>query len=377
MGYFHGGQVYDFVTPLDLLRFKPLSLFERIRCGLLTLYLQKTANGLKYEKQTAVSWLRRAAGEHAYQVLFEPPLRGKFGSQRDEVSMTWFWGKVRLRAGSRQAGMTKEVLGYPRGSFQIVLDALAEQIRALGGQVLTSAPVRRVVTQEGRASALQTDAAAGRSELVFDKIIATTPSTAFLKMAPDLPEAYAAKLRWVRYQAALCLALKMNQSLSRIYWLNVSDPQVRFVAAIEHTNYIPPENYGGYRLLYLSNYLERSDPLYAMSKEELLAAYTPSLRRINPAFDPSWVAESWLFRDDAGQPIVTCDYAEHIPEQRTPIRDLYLANTTQIYPRRSRHELFRASGAGHCGAGEPGYPKGIDLNDPGSVTSETRSRLCH
>jgi len=343
MGYFHGGQVYDFVTPLDLLRFSPLSFLDRIRCGLLTLYLQRTANGLKFERYTASEWLRRAAGERAYKVLFEPPLRGKFGDHYHEVSMTWFWGKVRLRAGSRKGGMTKEVLGYPKGSFQILLDALAERIRSLGGRVYTSAPVRRVVVEGGRAAGLQiargvlselgaTHAQADPDVALFDKVIATVPSPIFLSLAPDLPAPYAAKLRWVRYQTALCLILKMKGSLSRIYWLNISDPQMRFVAAIEHTNYVPAEAYGGYRLLYLSNYLERDDPLCSMSKEELLATYTSSAQRINPAFSPEWVVESWLFRDDAGQPIVTRDYAQHIPEHRTPIPDLYLANTTQIYP---------------------------------------------
>ena len=35
---------------------------------------------------------------------------------------------------------------------------------------------------------------------------------------------------------------------------------------------------------------------------------------------------------DAAQPIVTRGYSERIPDHRTPVRGLYLANTTQIYP---------------------------------------------
>ena len=35
---------------------------------------------------------------------------------------------------------------------------------------------------------------------------------------------------------------------------------------------------------------------------------------------------------DAAQPIVTRRYSERIPDHRTPIPGLYLANTTQIYP---------------------------------------------
>jgi len=60
--------------------------------------------------------------------------------------------------------------------------------------------------------------------------------------------------------------------------------------------------------------------------------YLPSLREINSDFDVDWVEDSWLFREDAAQPIITCGYSRRIPSYETPVEDLYLANTTQIYP---------------------------------------------
>jgi protoporphyrinogen oxidase len=163
-------------------------------------------------------------------------------------------------------------------------------------------------------------------------VIATVPSFTFLGLAPELAGDYAALLHKVSYQAALVLVLQISRSLSPKYWLNVSDPNTPFVAAIEHTNYIPPETYEGKRLLYLSNYLSAEDPLFRASKDEVIAAYTPGVQRINPAFDASWIQESWLFRDPAGQPVVTRGYSQIIPAYRTPISGLFLANTTQIYP---------------------------------------------
>ncbi|MCL5025190.1 MAG: amine oxidase, partial [Chloroflexi bacterium] len=58
----------------------------------------------------------------------------------------------------------------------------------------------------------------------------------------------------------------------------------------------------------------------------------PHLREINPEFKPDWVVRRWVFRDDAGQPIITTNFSRQIPDHRTPIHGLYLANTTQIYP---------------------------------------------
>jgi len=327
VGFFYEGKTYDFVTPFDLLRFEPLSLLQRIRAGLVTLYLQRFGDWRTLEGFTAQEWMRRYAGQEAHEVIFAPLLRAKFGEYADQVTMAWLWSKFKDRVGSRSRTMARELLGYMEGSFQPFIDALADGIRAQGGEVLTDAPVERVIVEGGRVKGVQ----AGDT-WPLDKVIATVPSFVFLDIVPDLPADYADQLREVRYQTSLCLVLKMTHSLSRIYWLNISDPTFPFVGAIEHTNLIPSEKYNGKHILYLSDYVAKSDPLYSASAEELMMHYLPSLREINSDFDVDWVEDSWLFREDAAQPIITCGYSRRIPSYETPVEDLYLANTTQIYP---------------------------------------------
>ena len=48
VGTLYDGKIYRFVTPLDLLKFKPLSMADRIRMGLVTLYLQRQKSWRKY-----------------------------------------------------------------------------------------------------------------------------------------------------------------------------------------------------------------------------------------------------------------------------------------------------------------------------------------
>ena len=327
VGFFYEGQIYDFVTPLDLLRFKPLGFFQRLRAGLITMYLQRFGDWRKLEDFTAEEWIDRYAGRQAYQVIFRPLLRAKFGEFSDRVTMAWLYSKFKDRVGSRSKGMAKELLGYMEGSFQPFIDALASRITSLGGQILTDRGVEQVMVEEGRVRGV----VAG-DEWPLDRVVATVPSFVFLDIAPELPEQYAQQLREVSYQSALCLVLGIKDALSRIYWLNISDPTFPFVGVIEHTNLIPPETYNGKHILYLSNYVSRSDPLYAASGEELLTHYLSSLKQINPDFGPEWVEELWLFREDAAQPIITRGYSRRIPSHRTPVEGLYLANTAQIYP---------------------------------------------
>ena len=55
-------------------------------------------------------------GRQAWETIWGPMLRGKFGDRADEISMSWLWAKLRSR---RQAGgdeAKEERLVYPRNS---------------------------------------------------------------------------------------------------------------------------------------------------------------------------------------------------------------------------------------------------------------------
>jgi protoporphyrinogen oxidase len=329
VGFLHQGRIYDFVTSRDLLRFRPVGWMDRVRLGLVALYLRRNKNWSQLEGRTAQEWMTKYAGRRNYNIVWGPLLKNKFGASADEVGMVWLWGKIHLRFASRDKG--RERLGYLRGSFGLIIDALEKEILANGGEIHISAPVNKIMVEDEKgekAVGLQI----GKEVHPFDGVIATVPSPTFLGMLPQLPTDYARKLEGVRYQAAVCLVLTLNRPLSHIYWLNISDPTIPFVAVVEHTNFVDPSNYGGKRIVYISNYVSKDSPLYQLNADELLTEYLPHLRKVNPRFDPSWIEERFLFREEAGQPVITRGYSSQIPEHRTPIPHLYLANTTQIYP---------------------------------------------
>ncbi|MEX2431504.1 MAG: NAD(P)/FAD-dependent oxidoreductase, partial [Dehalococcoidia bacterium] len=335
VGYFVNGRLWKFTSPTDLLRFGPLPFLDRIRLGLMTLRLQKRKEWRSLEQQTAIEWVRQHAGQKASDVIFEPMLRGKFGEYYDQISMAWLWNKFALRTASRGKGLRgkfKEQLGYPTGSFGEIFDVLGNRIQDQGGEVHISTPVQRVVVEDGRAKALEVQLNGQTERRDYDMLLATVPSYVFPKLVPTLPDDYLGKLTDKTYLSAVLVILVLDRQLSPHYWTYVGDREMPFLGIIEHTNFIPAEHYGGGHIVYLTNYLSRENPMYAMSREELYRAYLPHLKRINPAFDESWVTEYHYHKVDAAQPIVTRGYSERIPDHRTPVPCLYLANTTQIYP---------------------------------------------
>jgi protoporphyrinogen oxidase len=330
VGFLHGGKLYNFITPADLLKFSPVPFVDRVRMGLMALYLRRQNDGTRYENITAVDWIQRYMGRGAYNAVWGPLLRGKFGDAYDQLAMVWLWSKIHLRFASRKGVSQKEQLGYLMGSFGLYIDELERRLRANPlAEIHTSSAVQQVVIEDGRARGLLL---ADGSRAAFDAVIACMPAHVFDKLVPQLPADYSQKLTGTRWQWAICYVMALKHSLSDIYWMNITDETVPFIACIEHTNFIPKENYGGNHIVYLSNYLRPDHPYFAMNEEQLEREYLPHLTKINPAFAPDWIVNRWVFKGPYAQPVVTIGYKDKIPEHRTPIPGLYLATMSQIYP---------------------------------------------
>ena len=54
-----------------------------------------------YERITARAWIERRMGAQAWDEVWGPLLRGKFGERAEEIAMVWLWSKLRLRRPSR------------------------------------------------------------------------------------------------------------------------------------------------------------------------------------------------------------------------------------------------------------------------------------
>ncbi len=350
-GWFEQGKIWNMVTPTDLMKLGTIPLLDRIRLGAATgylTYLQQNKNNLpKYESITAHDWWKKYTGDNVWDKVWGPMFRGKFGARADEVPMVWHWFKIVLRIGSRR-GLSKEELGYPRGSFQVLIDALEKAIEDKGGVILKGATVKRVVVENNvacgielaedentRAALVGANAVSLLNEagyIPFDRIYSSAPSFATLKFVHELPSDYVAKMNEAKYMGAVLLILKLKQQMTPWYWLNIADRSMPFVATIEQTNFIPPEVYNNKRIMYVSNYLDASSPYFQMTRDELFSAYIPHLKKLNPNFSPDWVEEFWHFKEASAQPVFPLNYSQKIPPLRTPIQNFYLGNTTQIYP---------------------------------------------
>ena len=331
VGFFYRGGIYPFSTPMDLLRFTPVGFIDRLRMGLVTLYLQRVKNWRKFEGITAALFMRKWMGKRNYEVIWEPLLKGKFTVYHDQIGMSWLWSKFATRVASRDKSF-KEKLGYIRGSWGVLIDALEERIKEMGGQTYTDTSVTRILTDHGRVTGLAIQGPNGeQTERPFDRVIATVPSFTLPRLV-DLPEEYVAKLQGVEYEGAIAVIWVLKHSLSPVYWLNIADPDIPFLLALEQTNLVPPSEYGGKHIVFTANYVTKDDHRWPMEAEEIFKEYIPHLKKINPDFDESWVEAYYLHKEPAAQPIMKANYLEQMPSTRTPVKGLWLASMSQVYP---------------------------------------------
>jgi len=326
---YYGGKSYPFDNAFDLLKFSPLSFFDRLRTGIVLAGLKATRRWKKYEGVRADEWSRSHFGAKPYAILWEPLLESKFGVFLDRAGMAWFWSRIAERPSK---------FGYFHGSFKVLADALEKYLVAKGVHVKVSCGVEKMERAGDGTFALTT--AQGSEQ--FDDVVVAAPPAPFLKFASNLlPQDFVARVGELKYLGAICAIMVLKRQLTDYYWLNINDPGFPFVGIIEQSNFVGSEPYGGLHPVYLAKYLDPLGDFYKLSDEEIWAQYLPAVKRVIPAFSEDWIKEKYVFRTPVAQPLLTPDYVA--PTYHTPVERLWWVSMSHIYPyERSTDRSFHA-----------------------------------
>lgn len=316
-----------FSSPLDLLFFKPLSLAGRFKLGSLYIKAKMENDWRKLDKISAKEWVVKNAGSESFNCIWGPLLYSKFDFDAEDISAAWLCSKLKLRGSSRGKLLQSEKLGYLKGSFGTLYDALESKIRTLGGGIFLGEPVKQIMINPQE----KVEVAASGLKRGYDAAIITCAPEEAIKIMDGIPPGYSQKASKIKYKANLCLYMEVDRPVSEYYWTSIADREAPFVSVIEHTNFIKDGGYGS-NILYISRYLDEANPLFSAEDGRIKAQFIGYLNRLYPGFEKVKIKHANICRTRYSQPVIAVGYADNLLPFETPLKDVYLSCMAQIYP---------------------------------------------
>lgn len=320
---YYNGKFYPFDSIPAAILYPGLGWgINKIRFGLVGLYLRLTSNWMPMEKTTVDAWMRKWAGNKVYSEMWEPMVIGKFGERyAKQVNMAWMWARLHAR--------TTQLATY-EGGFQAFSDEFAAKLSGMDVEIRYSTPVQHIQSSSEGVTVTTTS-----GDEHFDQVLVTLSPALMARMAPDLPAGYLKGLLELKSMGAVVLVVSLKHQLSKegYYWYNLPKSEgYPFLAMVEHTNFVPSENFNGEHIIYCGDYLEADHEYFKLSQEELTQRFTASFKRVNPDFDPSWINQTWLFKTNYAQPVPLVNHSKNIPAIQTPLPGVFFASMSQVYP---------------------------------------------
>lgn len=327
MGVFRNRKIFNFNSPVDLLKFSPISWLDKIKFGMTSVYMGKVAKWQDYENVSAMDWLNKWSGKTTAAALWMPLLKIKFGPFAAQVPLAWMVGRMRQRMGSRNKG--DERLGYLNGSLQTLLDTLLHALESNNVDLLPHTEIVNIQIELNKVKSLQI---AGGNVIKANQYLFSIPSQNLSKLLKAHVPEYAQKMDAIKYFGAICVVLELSKPLSDIYWLNIADEGFPFGGIIEHTNFIPKDEYNGSHIAYLSRYFAHNEAIATMTEDEVKTLMLDKISAIYPDFDITTLKKVYLFKTMTAATVCDLNFSEKVLDCETPIENMYIANMSHIYP---------------------------------------------
>ncbi len=327
-GFYDKGKLYPFNTPVDLMTFPPLNIFQRFRLGLQVIYSQFESDWRKIDTVPVEDWLVKVSGRSVFEKVWKPLLRAKFDTTASDVPATYIWSRLKRMMGTRQGVTSKEMMCYLENGYFTLIEALAKKAEQQGVTFHVNAPIEEIVIIDGRAVGVRV----GGETQPFDAVISTLASPVLNHLVPGAAQGFRDLLAKQAYLGVLCPMLIVKKRLMPYYVLNITDDSIPFTAVVETTNLIDPQHVNGHHIVYLPKYVAPDNEMMQWPDDRVKAEWMAHFRRMFPDYDESLITEFFVQRASYVEQILPMGTLHEIPPIKTPVERLYMGNTVMIYP---------------------------------------------
>lgn len=323
MGFIVNGTRYPFNTPRDVLRFKPISFVQRIRFGLVSLFIRQLGRGLDLDNTRIEDWFSRLYSKGVWERILRPLFCSKFGSHGGNLPALYIWQRL-----GREKNVAKR--GYIKGGLKAFIDAIAARIESYRGSILTNAPVRTI---DETKNCMKVTLGNGRS-IDCDWVISTLSLPILKEIIRGSRLFNSFRDPDLTYQGVVNALFFLSRPLDNYYWSPVVNSGTEFDGVVEMTELVEKSQYDNRYLVYVMKYCSSDSKLFCDDEETIRERWSKQLMKLyaDIGLKEEHILETHVFKAPYVEPVYQIGYARRKPDVRVGHSKLILATTAQIYP---------------------------------------------
>jgi protoporphyrinogen oxidase len=323
MGFIVSGVHYPFNTPIDLLRFRAITLLDRIRLGVFSLLFRQLGKGVNLDNISTETFLVEYFGQEIWKRVFGPLFRSKFGDQAGDLPALYLWQRL-----GRERNVSKR--GYLRCGLKGFLDTIQISIQERGGTVRLNTPVTAI-----RNSTSQMEVTLHNGEVLrADWVISTVPMPIFhsLTKGSSLEGKY--KDSGSAVQGVVNAIFFLSRPLEGYYWIPVVDSKATFDGIVEMSALINQAQFGGRYVVYLVKYCDRNSEFFQKDDEDIISKWSNELLGLyqHLPLRRQEILDVKVSKAPFVEPTYPLGYLAKKPDLQVDKSHLILATTAQVYP---------------------------------------------
>ena len=266
-------------------------------------------------------WVVRRFGRALYEIYFRPYTEKVWGMPPTDLSAAWaaqrisvpgLWSAIRRTfvPGDAPPPTLVSKFWYPRAGFGAIARRLAEEIEALGGEILTEATVHRLQLAEGAYTLTYRRGDYGRRQGAH--VVSTIPLDALLRALPGEDPPLAATRLDYRDLLSVFLAVDRPR-VSADQWTYFPQPELIFGRTHEPPNWSPEMAPAGMTSLVAEIFTGRDEPLWQQPAEKTIAQTVAQLEGIG-FLPPDSVVDARLLRVENAYPVYRVGYEKQLAQ---------------------------------------------------------------
>ena len=204
---------------------------------------------------------------------------------------------------------------------------MRKHIEAAGGVIHQDNPVQTVIIIQNRVQKISLP----QETQPVNRVAITTQLPQFRRLLAGNRPDYDQFLKKTQSLGSICVLLVLDRPLTQYSTISICDDTIPF-ERIETTVYTDTRHANPYHLIYLPKFTAPDSPWQDKPDEEITRVWLEHLKIIFPDFKQDWISHSIVNRTPHAEPLHRVNSSHLIPNIRTPIDNLYLVTTDQIYP---------------------------------------------